>query len=58
MSKNASVIRKRRWSDDYIQYGFQIFRDKDAQELKGPCVICISFKFVVIASRLIMINFF
>ena len=57
MSKNASVVRKRGWSDEYIQYGFEIFRDKDAEKLKGQSVICTCFKFLVIASRLIMINF-
>ena len=35
MSKKAS---KRGWDDDYIQYGFARFSDKDAQ--KGQCVIC------------------
>ena len=35
MSKNAS---KRGWNNDYIQYGFAHFYDKDAQ--KGQCVIC------------------
>ena len=40
MSKSTSVKRKRGWSDEYIQFGFEIFRDKDAQKLKGQCVIC------------------
>ena len=35
MSKKAS---KRKWNDDYIEYGFARFSDKDAQ--KGQCVIC------------------
>ena len=35
MSKKAN---KRGWNDDYIQYGFAHFSDKDAQ--KGQCVIC------------------
>ena len=35
MSKKAS---KRGWNNDYIQYGFAHFCDKDAQ--KGQCVIC------------------
>ena len=35
MSKKAS---KRGWNDDYIQYGFARFSDKDAQ--KEKCVIC------------------
>ena len=35
MSKKAS---KRGSNDDYIQYGFAHFFDKDAQ--KGQCVIC------------------
>ena len=40
MSKKASVKHKRGWSDEYIQYGFEIFHDKDAQKVKGQCVIC------------------
>ena len=35
MSKKAS---RRGWNDDYIQYGFAHFSDKDAQ--KGQGVIC------------------
>ena len=40
MSKSTNVKRKRGWSDEYIQFGFEIFHDKDAQKLKGQCVIC------------------
>ena len=46
MSKNSRVKRKRGWSEEYFQYGFEILRDKDAQKLKGQCVICTCYKFL------------
>ena len=54
MSENVSGNCKRGWSDEYIRYELEIFRDKDAQKLKCQCVICTCYKFLVIASRLIM----
>ena len=56
ISKNASVKHKKGWSDEYIQYSFEIFCDKDAQKLKGQCVICTRYTFLGIASSLIMTN--
>ena len=38
MSEKARANHKRKWSDDYILYGFALFFDKGAQ--KGKCVIC------------------
>ena len=51
MSKNASAKRKRGWNDECTQYGFENFRDKYTQELKGQCS---RYKFQGIASCLIM----
>ena len=34
----SKKVNKRGWNDDYIQYGFAHFSDKNAQ--KGQCVIC------------------
>ena len=56
MGKNASVKRKRGWSDEYIQYGFEIFCDKDAQKSKEQCVICTCYEFLGIVNRLIKTN--
>ena len=40
MSENVSVRHKRGWSDEGIQYGFEISRNKDVLKLKGQYVIC------------------
>ena len=44
MSKNDCVKHKRGWNDVHIYYGFEIFRDQDAQKLNGQYVICTLFK--------------
>ena len=40
MSENVCVKHKRGWSDEGIQYGFEIFPNKDVLKLKGQYVIC------------------